>query len=395
MKDGAFHGRLTVLEPSKVGPQHITLIEGYLEGLLALDLRSRGLELVYQADPSSYAALSDHVRTHVLHIPIAVTNPEMRRWIRKCLEEVAHVRKTVASMGPQDILLVTCLSAPSLLILELGNWLIGEKRVTAVLHSELEALYDPHLRSPKSWGFWSHLWSQVRKPSSRLGIAVIASFIRDALEKSFPRTFSAGSVRVLPFPIVKVDAAPAAVERHRISFIGYKTRFKGFAEFESMAQRFEGSDCDFVVIGSGVVESVPSGEKRPFAEGAGFLGEVGASSVAVFPYQQGYVVTMSAAAIDTIATGVQLLATSRPCFEALADEFGTEFVTLYKSPDALFGLLSDTAFLDRARAGTTFRRANLERSCYSRKAIVEAFDSMLTGFGYPVAGADIAAKERA
>lgn len=249
--------RVVVLEPSKVGPQHITLLQGYLEALLAVGLDARGYQLVYRADPSSHASLELSVSAAVALDPIRVTDPEKRRWIRKGIEEVREVLRTVETLGPDDLLLVTCLTAPALMILEAINHKLPRRQVVVVLHSELEALFDPSIRSPKSWGFWAYRWFRLRRMDSSLGLAVIASYIRDRLETTFPDTFPAGSVRVLPFPIVKVDAKPLPLSVPRVSFVGYKTRFKGFPEFEALARRLhgEGAHAQFVTVGAGQVEN--------------------------------------------------------------------------------------------------------------------------------------------
>ncbi len=380
--------RFIVMEPSKIGPQHITLLEGYLLALLKLDLPQRGLKLVYRADPSSHAALSDDVRARVPLEPIAVIDPEERRWVAKGFQELGAIRAALATMGPDDILLITCLTAPALFLLELGQALIADRRVVVVLHSELEALFDPGLRSPKTWGFWAYRWFRARRPSSRLGIAVIAPFVRKELETSFPATFPPGNVRLLNFPVSPTMAdAPAPEGPPRVSFIGYKTRFKGFEVFARAAAALADEPLAFECVGGGQIESVPDGTTRPFAPGLGFLEEVAASALAVFPYQQGYVVTMSAAALDAVATGVHVLATRRPCFQALAEEFGPDSVTLFDTEAELQAILRDRAFVARVRAGAAGRRGQLANSSFGPAATVRAFDAMLAEFAGPVNGA--------
>lgn len=375
--------KLVVLEPSKVGPQHITLLQGYLEALLALGLDARGYRLVYRADPSSHAALEPAVRDAVPLDPIRVTDPEKRRWIRKGLEEVREVLRTVDTLGPDDLLLVTCLTAPALMILEAINRRLPPGQVVAVLHSELEALFDPTIRSPRSWGFWAYRWFRMRRPDSHLGLAVIAGYIRDRLEASFPQTFPAGSVRVLPFPIVKVDAVPVPQPAPRVSFVGYKTRFKGFPEFEALARRMHaaGSGAAFVTVGAGQVENAVDGRARPFDPAAGFLGELASSAVAVFPYQQGYSVTMSAAAIDAIAAGLRLLATPLPCFAALQDAFGADQVQLAQTVDDMAAVLSAPGYFDEPADARGTRMARIAASEFGQASIQAAFRQWLDAAG--------------
>lgn len=375
--------KLVVLEPSKVGPQHITLLQGYLEALLALGLDARGYRLVYRADPSSHAALAPAVRAAVPLDPIRVTDPEKRRWIRKGLEEVRAVLRTVDTLGPDDLLLVTCLTAPALMILEALNHLLPRGRVVVVLHSELEALFDPGMRSPKSWGFWAYRWFRLRRPDSNMGLAVIASYISGRVEAAFPAVFPAGSIRVLPFPIVKVDAQPVPQPSPRVSFIGYKTRFKGFPEFEALARRMhaEGARAQFVTVGAGQVENAVDGTSRPFDPEAGFLGELASSAVAVFPYQQGYSVTMSAAAIDAIAAGLRLLATPLPCFAALQAAFGPDQVQLAQTVDEMAAVLSAPGYLEEPAEARAERMARISGSEFGQASIQAAFAKWLGEVG--------------
>ncbi len=315
--------------------------------------------------------------------PIKVTDPEKRRWIRKGMEEVREVLRTVETLGPDDLLLVTCLTAPALMLLEALNHRLPRGRVIAVLHSELEALFDPGLRSPRSWGFWAYRWFRMRRPGSNLGLAVIASYIRDRLEAAFPTTFPAGAIRVLPFPIVKVDARPVSQSMPRVSFVGYKTRFKGFPEFEALARRMQvaGLQAQFVTVGAGQVESAIDGTSRPFDPQAGFLGELASSAVAVFPYQQGYSVTMSAAAIDAIAAGLRLLATPLPCFAALQEAFGSDQVQLAQTVDEMAAILSSSGYLDEPADARIARMARISESEFGQGSIQAAFRAWIDEAG--------------
>jgi hypothetical protein len=370
--------RFILLEPSKVGPQHITLLEGYLRALLALDTRSMGYSLVYRADPSSHAALGAEVRARVPLDPIRVINPEDRRWVRKVAQEVGAVLSAMDGMGPDDRLLITCLSSPSLLIVELVARLLGfgGRNVTVVLHGEVEALFDSSCRSPRSWGFWSWRWAQLRRADSPLSLAVIADFIRAGLAGLDPSKFGGDAIRVLPFPITPFEGhGGSAPERHLAAFIGYRTRFKDFDRFQAIAAA-AGPEVRFAAIGGGVVDEQGTGE-RPFRPDLGFMGEVAEASVAIFPYSQGYTAAMSAAALDALSTGVHIVATRRPCFIALHAVFGPEHVTLFDEDAEVLSLLADRPRLDRLRAGAESRRAGLARSPFGPSAAEEAFRAML------------------
>ncbi len=370
--------RFIVLEPSKVGPQHITLLEGYLRALLAIEPEAMGYRLVYRADQSSHAALAPDVRGRVPLEPIHVINPEERRWVRKIAQEVGAVLAALDGMGPGDRLLVTCLSSPSLLVLEAVARLfgLGGRDITVVLHGEVEALFDESCRSPRSWGFWAWRWSRLRRPDSPIALAVIADFIRTALVQHDPVRFPAQAIRVLPLPISPFDGTAARlVGDHLVAFIGYRTRFKDFDRFQSIADAATGP-VRFAAIGGGRVDDL-AGVERPFDPELGFMGEVAQASVALFPYSQGYTAAMSAAALDALSTGVHIVATARPCFVALHEVFGPDHVTLFETDAEVLALLADHARLDRLRAGAAVRRARLAASPFGPAAAQRSFRALL------------------
>ena len=368
--------RFIVQEASKVGPQHITLIEAYLRALLAIDVAARGIDIVSSADPSSHAALTPSTRDQIGSQAIKVINAEDRRWIAKGLLEVWTVMRTIAGLGPRDMLLITCLTAPALLILELLSFGFGRKRVMVVLHSELEALVDANLRSPRTWGFWSYQWSKLRRPGSRLRIAVIADYVRDALTGSGIAAVARPEVELLTFPVGTADGLAAVTGRHRITFIGYKTRMKGFEAFVQTANGCASDGREFVVVGAGHVEDVVAETSRPF-DATGFLGEIARSTLAIFPYTGGYVASVSAAVLDALSTGVHIIATRRGCFEAIHREFGDETITLYDTPEELAAYVADDAFLERTRAGAAVRRSRLAGSSFGASATEADFRRLL------------------
>ena len=373
--------RLVVQEPSKVGPQHITLIEAYLLALLAIDVKAMGIDLVYAADPSSHAALAPSTRHRIAFEPIGVINAEDRRWVAKGLLEVWTVINAVRKSGPRDMLIVTCLTTPALMILEVLSIGFGRKRVLVVLHSELEALVNDGLRSPRTWGFWSHNWSKLRRLGSRLRIAVIADYVRDALTTTGIAAVARPEVELLTFPVGSSDGLPTGTGAHRIAFIGYKTWMKGFDRFEALANSGAAPGCDFTIICAGRIENVVTGDSRPFDE-SGFLGEVAQSTLAILPYSEGYVATVSAAVLDALSTGVHIVATRRGCFEAIHREFGDDTITLYDSDAELAAIVGDAGFLDRARAGSGARRSRLATSSFGTAATEADFRRLLGKWGF-------------
>jgi len=377
------NARFVVLEPSKVGVQHITLLEGYLRALLALDIAADGLELVYRADPSSYAALAEDVRRRVPLDAIAVRDPNARQWIRKIAQELRATFGALRSIADGDVLLITCLSSPSLLCFELCNSLIGRKHVVVVLHSEMEALFDDGMRSWRSWGFWAWQWSRVRERGSRLGVAVVAEFIREALTSAMPEKFKEREIAVLPIPVQPNRTPPDRTGRHRIAFIGYRSRFKGFEVFQRLASSPESFQLEFAVIGGGSIEILPSEKRKALESANAYHAEIACSSIAVFPYTEGYVASLSAAALDALAAGVHIVATRRPCFQWIGRELGDTFVTLVDSETDFAALVADDAFLTRVRNGANRRLQLLGDSEFGADATQRAFAEILARAGHP------------
>jgi hypothetical protein len=373
--------RLILLEPSKIGAQHITLLEAYLRALQTIDVAAMGIELIYAADSTSHAALAPDVRAKLRHEPISVINAEHRRWIAKGLLEVQVVEKAIADLKPRDMLIVTCLTAPALLIVEALARRIGDKRVMVVLHSELESLVDPSLRSPKTWGFWSYRWSRMRRPGSPLRIAVLADYVRDRLDAIGNPALMRSEVGRLTFPVGTAEDIPATDGHHRLTFIGFKTRMKGFESFEQLARANVLPDRTFNVVCAGQVENVVTGTTRPF-DSSGFLGEVGQSTLAIFPYTHGYEASLSAAVLDALSTGVHIVATRRNCFMAIHREFGDSSVTLYDTAEELSDIVANDAFLATARAGAAERRAKLAQSSFGAAATEADFRQLLAGWGF-------------
>ncbi len=239
--------------------------------------------------------------------------------------------------------------------------------------------------------------------NSRLGVAVIAGFVRDALARGGIAALAPDQVEVLTFPVgptavpavTALTAVPAATPtavpangRPRVAFIGYKTRMKGFEIFVEAARRLatvRGSIFDVVGAGSASRRS-PPGPGGPYGPG-GFIGEVGASAVAFFPYEQGYDASMSAAALDALSTGVHLLATRRGCFKAIERELGPETITLVDTVDEAVERLADPAFIARAAAGKAERRERLAEFGFGMPATLRDFARLLDGFGLHAARA--------
>jgi glycosyltransferase involved in cell wall biosynthesis len=369
--------RFWFVEPSKVGTQHITLIDGYLRALaLSTDIQ-KDFEVVLCCHPSLHAELSDEVRCGVKYESILVIDPEARRFVPKILLEVWVVFQAMRRARPGDIVFISCVLSTALWMIEGLNRLVRRRNVYVVLHGEVEGLYDPSLRGFKNYGYWSLRWMRLRRPSSLLNLVVIDNFIRERLLADFPQLIKPERIFSIHHPVTPLKFEQRYCStRPKICFIGYRTKFKGFHEFESLARAVP--YLDFVAIGGGKLERVPSGETQPLAESGGYLGAVADCSVAIFPYLGGYTASLSAAALDALSAGVHIIATDRACFVGLAETFGPETVTICPDIRQASALLSDHNWVERQRELQSVRLARLKTSRYGGDGVREGFERLVS-----------------
>jgi glycosyltransferase involved in cell wall biosynthesis len=369
--------RFWFVEPSKVGTQHITLIDGYLRALADSTVVQKDFNVVLCCHPSVHAELSNEVRSSITHESTVVIDPEARRFVPKILLEVWVVFQAMRRARPGDIVFISCVLSTALWMIEGMNRLLKRRNVYVVLHGEVEGLYDSSLRGFKNFGYWSLRWIRLRRPSSLLNLVVIDDFIRERLLADFPQQIKPERIFTIHHPVtaLKFEQRYHSAQL-KVCFIGYRTKFKGYQEFESLARAVP--DLEFVAIGGGKVERVPSGETQPLAENGGYLGAVADCAVAIFPYVGGYTASLSAAALDALSAGVHIIATDRPCFVGLAETFGPETVTICPDIRQISALLSDNTWVERQCELQSVRLARLKTSRYSRDGVRDGFDRLVT-----------------
>jgi hypothetical protein len=254
--------RFLFIEPSKVGSQHITLIEGYLRALLASEQLSRSFELSFLAADSTFAALSSAVRGAVRHIRIPVMNPEKRRLVRKTCVECYVVLRCLLRMRRGDVLFVSCVLPTTLLVLEACNRVLRRRGLFVELHGEIEGLFDRSMQGVRSFGFWVLQWMRLRRRGSLLSLVVIDDFIKSRLLQEYPGKLSVADIFVVHIPVSPLALAPMPAAEHApgdgpgahapatVCFIGYRGRLKGFDQFmqlsESAAARWR--MCDLPTV---------------------------------------------------------------------------------------------------------------------------------------------------
>lgn len=367
--------RLHFIEPSKIGRYHITLIDGYLRALHS-GIRSR-LDLVFHASASTWANLSPSLRETIIWRRIPVVDGDTRRLITKSVLEFLMVLRLLVFAPRRDTVFVSCVLPTTLLMLELANGLLRRPNLFVVVHGEIEGAFEPSVQGIRSYGFWVLKWLGVRSRRSTLQVVMISDFARDGLLEAFPEKFDPARTHVVPHPIIPVPG-PGAEDAgaQSLCFIGYKTPFKGFGAFMRASEAHP--DIGFEVIGGGVVEDVRSGETKALTTNDEFLGAVSGCAGAMFPYVSGYRLSLSAAALDAIATGTHMIATARPCFLSLQKTFGSGAVTIYGSDEELDALLRTPGWLASRAAGRHKRLEAVEQSEYGLPAVGDAFERLLS-----------------
>lgn len=367
--------RLYLLEPSKVGAQHITLLEGYLRALTSSAMSSGGFELVLCASPSTLANLPDALTARVRRTTVFVMNPEKRRLVLKTLVELCVVLRFMVRLRPGDLLFVTCVLPTTLWLLEFANRVLRRRGVHVVLHGETDALFESSPQSVLSYGYWAARWFRSRKLDSRISLVVLDDFIRDRLVEGFPEKLSRANVSVVHHPVIPVrgDSEREGAEM-TACFVGYRTPKKSFESFSQIAGLHP--SVTFLAIGGGRVENVRSGLVKSLRARDAYLEEIARCSVALFPYVSGYTCSLSAAALDALSAGVWIVALDRPFFRSLEAYFGPETVKVCSSIEQLNAHLYDAC----ASATASARAARLQRvvnSKYGLPAVRTSFEKLI------------------
>jgi len=363
------HLRLSVIEPSKVGSQHITLLAGIVKAGAALPAEQRGTffghrTLLGELPPEPLAAWAQST--------IPVMNPERRRLVRKSLLETAVSCWRITRMRKGDALLITCVLPSALIFIELFKRLFPRRRVTVMIHGEIEGLLEADRQHPGSYGYYMNKWIKLRRKESTLNLAVIDDFIVDEIVILGNKSIKREDIFVVPHPITQVtDIAPVDLNaRARVCFIGFRTRQKGYDLFERIASTTP--TLSFEAIGGGCLQSVPENHFRALCGTADYMRSIAACDFALFPYVAGYRASLSAAALDAISAGLHLIASKRGCFISLYRNLGPNFVTLFDGEDDLRALLENPEWLATQRAARSRRLADIESSPYSGPNITRA-----------------------
>jgi glycosyltransferase involved in cell wall biosynthesis len=274
----------------------------------------------------------------------------------------------------QDILLVTCVLPTSLILIEWANRLLRRRGVHVVLHGDIEGIFTSSRQSWLSIGFWAKSWLRLRRPHSGISLVVLDDFIKSRLISAAPEKLNDANIFVVQLPVTPSDTEYEIAAPPTVGFLGYRTQIKSFETFAGLPRVL--TAFRFVAIGGGRIEDLGAGTSERLAGKDGYLAEIARCSVACFPYTAGYTASLSASALDALATGVQILALDRPFFAELSAYFGDDVVRvvshLDEIPEALSRLLQSPAANSRSQ-----RLQKVANSKYGVLAVQRSFEHML------------------
>lgn len=371
-------GRIIFAEVSKVRHYHSTVMNGFVKAWYHVGANRRfGRPLVY-AHPSFIDALNEDVRRGIDVVPIAVMDPDKRRIILKSLHEAITTLRMIWKADRNDTLVITTIFPSAMPIVELLAPLLPKRNLIIIQHSEVEEGCNNVAPRPGSYGHANLIWHGTRRAKSNIRVAVLGSWIANAMRKRFPRSFSRRDIMAVPMPVEPYARARQIEKDHvfRCGFVGFNTPAKGYKIFETLSQKVE--DIDFFQIGAGKSLDVRTGALQPLRSAEDFMDALSACDVAVMPNTSGYDFTLSAAATDAISAGAHLLTSDRGCYRALRDEFGSQCVTICGNEQEMHAFLTDTNWRARILAGRSERLARIEHTEFSLSNVGKSLEDLMT-----------------
>jgi len=356
-----------LVEPSKVGDQHITFISSYIE---AINLNKNIMDLYnfkFIGSSSTIENLEVLKNLNIKSEIIFVVNPDKRRLVFKTLVEFYQVVRLIFKKNNLDILLISCILPTSLIFIEILNKLANKKNIFIVLHGEIEGILNSEKHDPRRIGFWSNIWFSYLCGKSKLRYVVIDKFIKDKLNLIRNNL----EFITIPQPIKALHFKKTSFNKKTLCFIGYRTKNKGYEIFKGLAK--DKGEYNFIAIGGGIVENLSDGSIQKIKDREHYLNEISKADIALFLYTDGYQLTLSGAALDAISVGVPILALPRPFFSHLNSVFGDNIVLVKSSLDEIIQSI-DNKLCDK-NISENFNEVN--ESVYSLHNVSKSFDKII------------------
>jgi glycosyltransferase involved in cell wall biosynthesis len=364
---------LYLLEPSKVGVQHILMLDGYVRALGNSRPVNDRYTVEVCASRSTLQSLSREAVERVQVRRVFVMNPEKRRLLVKSLVEFAVTTRCLWRMRPGDLLVVTCVLPTSFILIEWVNRLLRRTGVHVVLHGDMEGLLTTSRLGPLSIFRWAQIWLRLRRTDSRIDLVVLDDFIKRRLIERDPDKFTEDRLAVIHHPVDPMARTVTLSDPPVIGFLGYRTAAKSFDDFARLAARLP--SLRFVAIGGGRSEDLRDGTVRALVGKDAYVAEIARCSVACFPFVSGYACSLSASALDALAAGTRIVALDRPFFRALSEYLGRDFVRVANSvdllPEALLEMVAGNSEAARQQRVETIRNSK-----YGLAAVQRSFEHL-------------------
>ena len=322
------------VEPSKVGTQHITLIEGYLYAAINFSISNSSKVEAYLSKSTIKELKIKH--NNFVSKEIQVMNPEKRNLILKSILEFIVTLRLVLKADKNQLMIVTCMLPTSLLALELFMKIFRIKRnkLYVCLHGEIEYLLTEKILNPLRIGFWSNLWFQIRNKKSNIKLILLDEFIKEKLLDKFHHKLKESSLFVLPFPLPLIRPSKElssniksskSTNKFKICFIGYKTEQKRYDRFKNLSEIM--SDYEFFYIGGGKCINLSNNQISYFSSKDDYINSIRMMDFAIFPYNSGgYNLSMSAAMLDALFNGLIIISTDLGCARGLNKKYSNRVI---------------------------------------------------------------------
>ncbi len=360
-----------ILEPSKVGVQHLTFLESYLQTFLSTKRVSNIFDINFVASKKTIDKLDKSKLNLLKFTSILVIDPLKRRLVLKTIIEAWQVLKLILTKKRGDKLFITCLLPTSFILIEQINRFLRRTGIFVVLHGEIESLFDNSDQSILRIGWWSRLWWKSRPLSSKIKLIVIDDFIKDGLDNICNHSID---ITVVHHPIIPIKRDEPKNLIPKICFVGYRTRNKGYKEFLTLAEKHP--KLEFLAIGGEVVENIRTGEIDILETHDDYLDAISSCTLAIFMYTEGYQATLSAAALDALKVGVPILALDRPFFISTSNHLGDKLVAVRKNFSQVSEYLINLEYSISQRSESN---TLIMQSKYSMKTIAKTLDKIFLG----------------
>tara|TARA_B100001093_G_C26843821_1_gene1021798 strand:- start:1289 stop:2398 length:1110 start_codon:yes stop_codon:yes gene_type:complete len=360
-----------ILEPSKVGVQHLSFLESYLQTIINTKKVSDIFDINFVASKKTIDKLDKSKLMIVNLSTILVIDPLKRRLVLKTIVEAFQVLKLMLKKKRDDKLLITCLLPTSLIFIEQINRILKKRGIYVVLHGEIESLFDSTKQSIFRIGWWSRFWWKLRSADSKIKLVVIDDFIKDRIDKI---CINKNDIAVIHQPIIPLEKSIPSDPIPKVCFVGYRTKNKGYREFIALAEKHP--KLEFVAIGGEVEENIRTGKKNILRTHDDYLDAISSCSLALFLYTDGYRATLSGAALDAIKLGVTILALNRPFFVSISDHLGDKIVAIREDFLQVSEYLDNLQYLQSHKLESS---SLILQSKYSVKAIAKKMDEIFLG----------------